>query len=148
MFMSGSENISFDEEISILDKILTKLRKSKRLSKNFAIAVLLLGFIMFIVDSYRNGFTVAAIANALVYVIFAIVGFLLLSYIGYNQQYAIDVLEATKKRLEEGDIKRSSKLIKMVEDSFVVKVGAVSEDFEKFLKSFRTKYKLLTGKSK
>ena len=143
-----SEKVLFDEEISLLDKILAKLRKSRRLSKNFALAVLMLGFVMFIVDSYRNGFTVAAIANSLVYVIFAIVGFLLLSYISYNQQYAIDVLEAAKKHLKEGNFKRSSKLIKMIEDSFVVKIGAVSEDFERFLKSFKTKQKLLTKQSK
>jgi len=143
-----SEKVSFDEEIDLLDKILVKLRKSRRLSKNFAIAVLVLSFIMFVIDSYRNGFTVAAIANSLIYVIFAIVGFLLLSYISYNQQYAIDVLEAARKHLEEGNFKRSSKLIKMIEDSFVVKIGAVSEDFERFLKSFKTKQKLLTKQSK
>ncbi len=146
--MSESEKVSFDEEIGLLDKILVKLEKSRKLSKNFAIAVLALGFIMFIVDSYRNGFTVAAIVNSLFYVIFAVLGFLLLSYISYNQQYAIDVLEATKKHLEEGDLKKSSKLIKMIENSFVVKIGVVSEDFEKFLKSFKTKQKLLTKQSK
>ena len=143
-----TEKVSFDREISLLNKILVNLRKSRKLSKNFAIAVLALGFIMFIVDSYRNGFTIAAIANSLIYVIFAIVGFLLLSYISYNQQYAIDVLEAAKKHLEEGNFRRSSKLIKMIEDSFVVKIGAVSEDFEKFLKSFKTKQKLITKQSK
>jgi len=107
-----SEKASFDEEMGLLDKILVKFRKFRRFSKNFAIAVLVLGFIMFVIDFYRNGFTIAAIANSLVYVIFAIVG--LLSYISCNQQYAIDVLEAARKSLAEGNFKWQSKLIKMI----------------------------------
>ncbi len=142
------EKVSFNEEIEVLDKVTAKISKSRNLSKNFAIAVLAIGVLMFAVDSVRNGFTVAAIANAIIYVVFAVVGFLLLSAISYNQRYVLEVLEDVKRYLREGNMKRASKLLKMVEDSFVVKFGAASEDFEAFLKSFRRKQKMLGKQSK